>query len=205
MSEAQETGLDRVERAIREHLPARAIFGSDERQSNKFEALALCNAAATAIGADTFGISKEAERAKLNELLCAARAMGDAYRSLSSGVRMALWDGARQADPAAMGTRNIPSPLVIPRIAALVEAGLPAAREAIESAQEKGRRNTRAAAVVGEARAIWQRRTGKALPAKQLDEATPFALFLADVLDALDCGKPRSAYRAWAALHSSDD
>ena len=59
--------------------------------------------------------------------------------------------------------------------------------------------NEREIALVDAARFIWQLATDTDAPAKDLNPASPFGEFLADVFEVCELsGDPRSAFRAWA-------
>ena len=67
-----------------------------------------------------------------------------------------------------------------------------------------GQMNLEAIAVVEGCRWVWKQATGRDAPSKDLNLATKFAAFLADVMDVCNVeGDPRSALKAWARLQEN--
>lgn len=63
----------------------------------------------------------------------------------------------------------------------------------------KGRVNAEAIIIVDRARLAWNEWSATPAPQKELNEATKFGRYLADILHACGCeADPRSAFRAWA-------
>lgn len=86
---------------------------------------------------------------------------------------------------------------------AAIREGVRITRNEIESSdatrKSTSRMNVRGIQLVDVARTVWESETGNAAPARDLNLASPFGNFLADLFEALKIkGKPRAVFRAWS-------
>lgn len=199
--EAWEATRRRAAAVLAKHLPPPR---AGERADNTILAAAIFNATGYSTGQYNVGNADE-ERGKLGDLLRCARELSRIYASLDPRVRTTLWMKAYLMDPREAGMpadRRIDLmdfnalPIALARV-------LPRGFEHLKTMTPAGRTNWRAVTAVDHCRYFWRVRTGREAPARALNAATPFARFLADMLDALEIkGNPRAAFAAWREVQT---
>lgn len=125
-----------------------------------------------------------AERQRLKDMSRAAREISRLYREMHPLVRMEF-KAARLAD-----------------LAEIVAREREAAEATLKRLDDEGRINWRAVSLVGDCRDLWRRRVGRDAPKSDPKKGSRFGMFLADVLDAYQAGRPIPAVRAWRRAHS---
>jgi hypothetical protein len=200
-SAAWEATRRRVAAVLAEHLPPPR---PGDREDNERAAEVIFRATSYTAGQYIVGNAEE-ERAKLGELIRCARDLSRIYASLDPRVRTTLWVRAYLMDPREAGMPNdrrvdLMDVHSLPDALARV---LPRGVEHLKTMTPAGRTNWRAVTTVDHCRAFWMARTGAEAPSRGLNPESPFARFLADMLDALDVkANPVAAFAAWKRVET---
>ncbi len=204
---------ERVKAVVRKHLPPKGgfqfdtdidsrIFDAPSRSSPFFDQvrdpveLRRLRTALTDIQ-HSFGPEGLTGRAKneLGDHILYGRFVGDVDSSDAECVAFVRDTG----QPAAHALKEL-----LRAIPVFLRAIDSAGREIDRSAATRsrtGRMNNEGIMIVAAAREVWEDYHKRQAPRRDLNPATPFGRFLADLFDAMETDQdPRSAFRAWAKI-----